>query len=118
MPSEICGIMSNMLTIEKEVLERIIAKVREVFPGRIASVYAFGSRVRGDHDGWSDFDVLVVVREKTPLIESGIINIFVDEEIAGGVNFTPVVKDFEAFELEKRFQTPFYKNVTGEGVLV
>lgn len=103
---------------EKDVLGRITARLYQTFPAGIVAVYAFGSRVRGDHGGWSDFDVLVVVREKRPGIESGVIDIFVEEEMAAGLNFTPVVKDLQAFELEKKFHTPFYENVTEEGVLL
>lgn len=103
---------------EKESLRRITEKLRKRFTMRIASVYAFGSRVRGDHDEWSDFDVLVVVRDKEPRIESEIIEIFVNEELESGTSFTPVIKDVRAFELEKKFHTPFYENVSREGVLL
>ncbi len=107
-----------MYTHEKKALKRIIEKLKERFSTRIVSVYAFGSRVRGDHDEWSDFDVLVIVVGKTPEIESEIISIFVEEEIKSGLSFTPVIKDIQAFELEKRFNTPFYENITKEGVLL
>lgn len=85
---------------------------------RIVSVYAFGSRVKGSHKEWSDFDVLVVVRDKSPQIEHEIISIFVDEEIKYGISFAPVIKDAGAFELEKRFETPFYGNILKQGVLL
>lgn len=49
---------------EREALKRIKASLRELFHEDIVSVYAFGSRVRGDHADWSDFDVLVVVKSK------------------------------------------------------
>lgn len=103
---------------ERRTLERIAARLREELPGRIASIYAFGSRVRGDHGGWSDFDVLVIVKNRTPELESRVIETFVEEEMAGGVSFTPVIKDSRSFELEERFHTPFYENVTAEGVLL
>ncbi len=101
---------------EKESLGRITEKLRERLLGRVVSIHAFGSRVRGDHDQWSDFDVLVVVQNKVPRIESEIIGIFVDEELASGTSFTPVIKDVRAFELEKEFHTPFYENILKEGV--
>jgi len=105
-----------MYSYEKEILRRITRKLKERFPRRIVSVHAFGSRVRGDHDEWSDFDVLVVVRYKDPEIESKIINIFVDEEIKRGLSFTPVIKDISSFDMEKKFQTPFYENIIKEGI--
>lgn len=107
-----------MYYYEKESLQRITEKLRERFTVRIASVYAFGSRVRGDHDEWSDFDVLVVVRDKEPHIESEIIGVFVNEELESGTSFTPVIKDVRAFELEKKFHAPFYENISKGGVLL
>jgi predicted nucleotidyltransferase len=107
-----------MFPYEKALLQRISDRVRRQFPGRIASVHAFGSRVRGNNDTWSDFDVLVVVKDKDPLLESGIIGIFVEEETPAGASFTPVVKDARAFEMEKKHHTPFYETIIKEGVLV
>lgn len=107
-----------MFSHEKAILQRISDRLRRHFTDRIVSVYAFGSRVRGDHGAWSDFDVLVVVREKDPLLESGIIGIFVEEEMAVGASFTPVVKDVRSFELEKKHHTPFYEAIIKEGVPV
>lgn len=105
-----------MYAYEKEILRRITEKLKERFSGRIVSVHAFGSRVRGDNDEWSDFDVLVVVRDKDPEIEAKIINVFVDEEIKGGLSFAPVIKDIRSFEMEKKYHTPFYENIMKEGV--
>jgi uncharacterized protein len=107
-----------MHTHDKEALERITLRMSERLTERLVSVYAFGSRVRGDHDQWSDFDVLVVVRDKEPEVEKYIIGIFVDEELESGTSFTPVVKDIRAFELEKKHHTPFYENLAREGVLL
>lgn len=101
---------------EQEALARITEVLRGRFPGRISAILAFGSRVRGDHDAWSDFDVLVVVQDKTPSLENEIIGTFVDEELKLGLSFTPVVKDAAAFEMEKNHHTPFYENLTREGV--
>ncbi len=107
-----------MYAYEINILKRIMGKLKERFSDRVVSVYAFGSRVRGDHDERSDFDVLVIVRDKTPEIEAGIINIFVDEEIGSGLPFSAVIKDVKTFEKEKEFNTPFYRNIMEEGVLL
>lgn len=103
---------------EKKALDRIAANLRVRFPEKISAAYAFGSRVRGDHGVWSDFDLLVVVREKTPALEAEIIGLIVEEERQAGLSFSPVVKDTRAFEREKGLQTPFYENLVREGVLL
>jgi uncharacterized protein len=107
-----------MLLHEKDALRNITKQLRKIFSDRIVAVYAFGSRVRGDHDTWSDFDVLVVVKNRTPKIESEIVNVIVDEEMKKGLSFSPVIKDVKSFEMEKKFRTPFYENIIKEGVLL
>ena len=107
-----------MYAHEKGSLDRITKSLREQFPSRIAGVYAFGSRARGDHGEWSDFDILVVVKDRDPGIEGAIIGSFVEEELRSGLIFTPLIKDQRAFEAEKRFNTPFYENLAKEGIVL
>jgi predicted nucleotidyltransferase len=101
---------------EQHILKTLTGRLRERFPERIERVYAFGSRSRGDHDQWSDFDVLVVVKDRTPALEREIIGIFVEEELKRGVPFSPVIKDSIAYYKEKELHTPFYENIQREGV--
>jgi predicted nucleotidyltransferase len=110
------GRLPAMNAREREALNRIIKGLRKQFPRRIREVYAFGSKARGDHGEWSDFDVLVVVKDRNPSIEEAIISVFVDEELRTGLLFTPLVKDLKAFESEKKFSTPFYENLVREGI--
>jgi len=100
---------------ERETLTRIIKSLKERFPERIKGIYAFGSRVRGDHNEWSDFDVLIIVKDRDPSIENEIIGSFVDEEFESGILFTPLIKDAKAFEAERSLKTPFYDNLMKEG---
>ena len=102
----------------KAALQRIVTELHEKFSGDVVSVYAFGSRVRGDHSAGSDFDVLVLVNDRTINLEQGIIDVFVDEEMKSGISFDPVIKTARSFELEKRHNTPFYQNVTEQGIKI
>jgi predicted nucleotidyltransferase len=105
-----------MFSHERDSLLRISQELRERFADRIAGVYAFGSRVRGDHQAWSDFDVLVIVRRRRPALEEAIIGVFVEEELRSGLCYAPVVKDLDAFERERALHTPFHENITREGI--
>lgn len=99
-------------------LEKITAILKEKYPENILSVIAFGSRVRGDHTENSDFDILVVVKNRSVPIEEGIIDIFVEEEMKTNIFFDPVIKSAESMELEKNHHTPFFENITNEGILI
>lgn len=106
----------KMYPYEKEALQRIAESLKARLSEEIVLVCAFGSRVRGDHGEWSDFDVLVVVKQKKTEIERLIIDIFVEEEIRSNLSFTPVIKEAGSFELEKKYGTPFYENIAREGM--
>ena len=49
---------------------------------RIEGIYAFGSRVRGDHRGESDLDLLVVVGERDPEVVRAVVDSCVEESCA------------------------------------
>jgi predicted nucleotidyltransferase len=100
----------------KKSLQKIGNALKRQYPERIVSIYAFGSRVRGDYREGSDIDLLIVVKDKEPGIEKDIIDLIVEEEIKGGVSFTPVIKDSLSFKKEKIFKTPFYENIIKEGI--
>ncbi|HOO71057.1 MAG TPA: nucleotidyltransferase domain-containing protein [Spirochaetota bacterium] len=104
-----------MRSFEKKALKKIADEIHFRF-GEEAKLYAFGSRVRGDNTGGSDFDLLVVIKNRNPDKEEQIIDIIVDIEMAEGCSFTPVIKDSRSFEQEKQYNTPFYQNIMIEGI--
>jgi len=79
----------------KTALQRIVSKLNKEFPGDVVSVYAFGSRVRADHAAGSDFDVLVLVNDRTVKLEEGIVDVFVDEEMKTGLLPVEIVKSMK-----------------------
>ncbi len=105
-----------MYKYERDVLDRITSRLREKFQDRIVAVYAFGSKVRGDYDDRSDFDILIVVKDRDPDTEHKIIDIFVEEEVRNDLFFSTVIKDYAVFEKEKGMNSPFYQNIAKEGV--
>ena len=107
-----------MFITEKESLIRITSKLKNSFKERLKAVIAFGSRVRGDFHGESDFDVLVVVEGLSVEDEIKIIRIFLEEEELTGIPYEPVIKSYEAFEKERIYKTGFYRNIIKEGVIL
>lgn len=105
-----------MLAGEKEVLHRISSILRNMYPDTIVGVFAFGSRVRGDHSADSDFDVLVIVKRKSAALVDKIIGVFVEEELTSGYFFDPVIKSADSFEQEKKSHSPFYENIARDAV--
>ena len=68
--------------------------------------------------GESDLDLLVIVGERTADVERAVIECCVEEELLSGIPFDPVIKDSASFALERRYHSPFYENVSREGIAV
>ncbi len=115
---QIFGILKIMFEYEKKALANISQELRKTLGSVIAGVYAFGSRVRGDHSALSDFDLFILVTEKNIEIERKIIGIIVDIESEYGLSFSPLIKTTRSFELEKNYNSPFYQNIKREAIVL
>ena len=93
-------------------------RLRARIPNEVVNIYAFGSRVRGDHGDNSDLDILVVVQARTMDVEQAVIDVFFEEEMRNGITIEPTIKEFTSFELERKHHSPFYENVVTEGIAI
>ena len=91
-------------------------RLRTRIPNEVVNIYAFGSRVRGDHGEDSDLDILVVVQKRNPEVEQAVIDVFFEEELRNGIPIEPTIKELSSFELERKHHSPFYENVVTEGI--
>lgn len=105
-----------MFSIEKEAIERATKRLGDVLGDNLITVIAFGSRVRGDFTGESDFDILVVVKERDFNTIDIVNDVFGEEEEKTGIPFSAVIKTHDAYEKERIYNTTFYRNLKKEGV--
>ncbi len=94
------------------IIEEFSEKVRK-FP-EVRKVILYGSRARGDFEGWSDYDLIVLVSERNKDIESRI------EEVAWEINYRKLVSIVPLVFNESRFlqdrYEPLFINVRREGI--
>ncbi len=105
-----------MFSHYQKVLDEISRNLKNRFGDEIEGIYAFGSRVRGDNNDRSDFDLLVVVKNRTYKKTRAVISVIVDTEMKYDMSFIPVVKDSDSFTRERQYNTPFYQNIMKEGI--
>jgi len=100
-----------------EILGRIKKSVAETAPG--ATLILYGSYARGDYRDDSDIDLLVLVdttrltRDDEVRIKYPLYNIETDT----GVIISPLALPRQTWETRHRI-SPFYSNVTTEGILL
>jgi len=111
--------MCNKATLQT-VLSSVSKKARETFDDALKSVILFGSYARGDYDGESDIDIMLLVdmpagelaAYRKPMIE-----LSTDMDLQHGVFTSIKLQDFQTFEKWKD-TLPFYQKVLTEGVSV
>jgi predicted nucleotidyltransferase len=98
-----------------EIFERVKKEVLKDYPS--AKIILYGSRARGDFEGLSDWDFLILVNEEINFNQKLEINdkLFAIELEIDEI-LSPIIHNTSEWSRLK--DTPFYKNVQQDGILI
>lgn len=101
----------------EKIIQAIRHKVKEIMPDD-STVILYGSQARGDaHDG-SDWDVLILLSKDRVQLDDYDVYSYPLREMGWefGEDINPIL--YTKKNWEKENYTPFYKNVTKEGIVL
>lgn len=103
------------MTKKDQILSKIINVVNTTVPN--SELYLYGSRARGNHDEFSDWDLLILINSNKVSFdyETRIMDAFYEIELETGEVFTPMVYSKNDW-LENYSFTPLFENIQKEGV--
>lgn len=101
---------------EQAVLAEFLSRLRERFGDRIAHVWLFGSKARGDSDEESDVDLLIVAREGDDALRKAVGGIAYALSLEHGILLCEHVISTWRFAQMRARQEFIYRNVVGEGI--
>ena len=104
----------------KTILDRVATHSRREFGSNLKDVILYGSYARGDQEGDSDVDVMIIVDEKPERLRDyrrSFSKLSSTLDLEYGAAVSPLLKDSETFEYWKDV-LPFYRNVDIEGVRI
>lgn len=101
---------------ERDVLVEFLSRLQERYSRRIAHVWLFGSKARGDFDEESDVDLLIVVRDGDDALEKAVSEIAYDLSLEHGVLLCEHVVSSWRFAQMRARQEFIYRNIVREGV--
>lgn len=108
--------LRNLSPRERTALAEFLSRLREQFGERIAHVWLFGSKARGDSDVESDVDLLIVARDGDDALREAIGQIAYALSLEHGVLLCEHVVGAWRFAQMCARQELIYRNVVGEGV--
>ena len=105
------------MAAKDDILLQIKNSVQASSPDAI--VILFGSQARGDYNEHSDFDILILLDKEriTREDEKKVKYPLYDIEYETGKIISPLVLSKKEWEMKHKI-TPFYSNITKEGILL
>jgi predicted nucleotidyltransferase len=101
----------------QSLLKQVKETVHEIEPD--ATIIMYGSRSRGDADEDSDWDFLILIKSPTEYqITEKIRNHLYDIELQSNEILSSIIRNDEEWHSPKFMCTPFYKNVSKEGIVL
>jgi predicted nucleotidyltransferase len=102
---------------EELAIEEAVRTVKSQFP--VEEIILFGSKARGDHDAFSDIDLLLVTTK--PLHwkdEKAIVEVLFDIGMTHDVIFTPLFVSKEEWKGGLFAQFPIYSEILRDGAVI
>lgn len=99
---------------EDPVVQAFASEAKRRIGRQLREITLFGSRARGDAQPTSDYDVLVVVDEKTPEIRSELLSIEVEILDRYEALVASVLRSGDEWQRSRAY--PLAKNIEREGI--
>ena len=108
--------LRHLSTLERAVLAEFLSRLQREWGDRVAHVWLFGSKVRGDFDAESDVDLLIVTRDGDDALREAVSDMAYDLSLEHGVLLCEHVVSGWRFAQMRARQEPLYRNISREGI--
>lgn len=105
----------NLVSKKEDIEGKFIKQIISLFPDQITRVILFGSRAKGVPKPGSDYDFLIVLKEKDRKIIDEIYNVVTDFLIRYGVDISLKVYNEKDFQQLTSIPTPFMASILKTG---
>ncbi len=109
-----------MLQFVKDLIEKYVLELKHIYGAHVKQIILYGSYARGNYQNDSDIDIMILVDLPEEQLENNsdaLSELGFEYNVAYGIWMIPVVKNIDHFRYWSE-ASPFYANVSKEGVLL
>ena len=100
----------------KNLIHEAEQKIKILFGKKLSKIILYGSYARGDHNNWSDIDIIALVDDDDlNRFDKQILRISVDLSIEYDVDLSIFIESESTFD-ENVDVIPLFKNINKEGI--
>ena len=100
----------------KKIIDDFMRDTRNLLRENLVEEYLFGSFSNDTQINLSDIDILIIVRKNKPEIRKQMSVLSSDYSLNQDVVISPVIKDVDIWEKNKKYNTQFYQEIEKYGV--
>jgi predicted nucleotidyltransferase len=101
---------------EKAALAAYVSHLRQEYGDQIVAIKLFGSKARGDHEEYSDLDVLVVVKSDDWRLHDQMVVTAVQPMLDHDVVIAPLIVSTKRLRQWQRDKMPIHRSIQADGV--
>jgi predicted nucleotidyltransferase len=113
-----CNVISPVFDAERELTNKIIAKIKQALSKYSESIIIFGSVARKEETYESDFDLCVVYLKNKKLIEERINSLRDELYDLFGISLAPFLITAPEFKIKAKNKKPPVKDIIKEGKVI
>lgn len=98
------------------IIQRFVKDSKQILQENVVAEYLFGSYATNTYTPVSDIDILFVVKTFTREIRRQMSGLASEYSLEYDVYISPIIKDCQVWDKNKRYQTLFYQEVTQHGI--
>lgn len=99
-----------------EIVKEFVKDTKAILKDNLVKEYLFGSYAKNEQSELSDIDILIIVKEFDAMIRKEISSLASDYSLNKGIVISPIIKDIQVWEKNKKYETLFYREVSKHGI--
>ena len=98
------------------IIQEFVNDTKQLLKDNLIKEYLFGSYARNEQSELSDIDILIIVKEFNTILRREISSLSSNYSLDKGVVISPIIKDINIWEKNKKYNTLFYSEISKYGI--